>query len=84
MKHHATGDFWDAYDRLPQQIQKLSDDNFELLKSDPKHPSLHFKRIGRFWSARVGKSWRALAIQDGDDFIWFWIGSHSDYDKLIG
>ena len=84
MKHHATGDFWDAYDRLPQQIQKLADENFELLKSDPKHPSLQFKRIGRFWSARVGKSWRALAIQDGDDFIWFWIGSHSDYDKLIG
>jgi len=84
VKHHATGDFWDAYDRLPQQIQKLADENFELLKSDPKHPSLHFKWIGRFWSARVGKSWKALAIQDGDDFIWFWIGSHSDYDKLIG
>lgn len=84
MKHHATADFWDAYGRLPQHIKKLADENFELLKSDPKHPSLHFKRIGRFWSARVGKSWRALAIQDSDDFIWFWIGSHADYDRLIG
>lgn len=84
MKHHATAAFWDAYDRLPQHVQKLADENFELLKSDPKHPSQHFKRVGRFWSARVGKSWRTLAIQDGDDFIWFWIGSHADYDKLIG
>ncbi|WP_436815073.1 ParE family toxin-like protein [Neorhizobium sp. DT-125] len=65
-------------------MQRLADENFELLKRDPKHPSLRFKRIGRFWSARVGKSWRALAIQDGEDFVWFWIGSHAGYDKLIG
>ncbi|MFB9948124.1 type II toxin-antitoxin system RelE/ParE family toxin [Rhizobium puerariae] len=84
MKHHAATSFWEAYNRLPRQIQKLADENFELIKQDPKHPSLHFKRIGRFWSARVGKSWRALAIQDGEDFVWFWIGSHADYDKLIG
>jgi len=84
LKHHATADFWEAYDRLPRQVRKLADENFELLKSSPRHPSLHFKRIDRFWSARVGKSWRALAIQDGDDFIWFWIGSHADYDRLIG
>ncbi|WP_445944940.1 ParE family toxin-like protein [Rhizobium sp. WSM1274] len=54
-----------------------------MLKQDPRHPSLHFKRVGRFWSARVGTSWRALAVRDGDDIIWFWIGSHADYDKLL-
>ncbi|WP_246652160.1 type II toxin-antitoxin system RelE family toxin [Rhizobium laguerreae] len=83
MKHHATPAFWEAYDRLPEQIRKLADGNFDLLKQDPRHPSLHFKRVGRFWSARVGASWRALAISDGDDIIWFWIGSHADYDKLL-
>ncbi|MBW8786898.1 MAG: hypothetical protein JF594_03980 [Rhizobium leguminosarum] len=60
----------------------LAGGNFDLLKQDPRHPSLHFKRVGRFWSARVGTSWRALAVRDGDDIIWFWIGSHADYDKL--
>lgn len=53
------------------------------LKQDPRHPSLHFKKVGRFWSARVGLRYRALAVESGDDLVWFWIGSHADYDKLI-
>lgn len=83
MKHHATDDFWTCYERLPQSVRDTADRSFELLKSSPYHPSLHFKKVGRFWSARVGLSWRALAIQQNDDIIWFWIGSHSDYDKLL-
>ena len=54
------------------------------LSSVPRHPSLHFKRIGRFWSARVGLRFRALAVEGvGDDLIWVWIGSHADYDQLL-
>nr|WP_210311378.1 hypothetical protein [Rhizobium leucaenae] len=68
---------------MPKHVQELADRNFELLKSNPKHPSLHFKQVGRFWSARVGISWRALAVADGEYLIWFWIGSHTDYDKLL-
>lgn len=83
MKHHATASFWRAYDDLPAQVRELADRNFEKLKADPKHPSLHFKQVGRFWSARVGTSWRALAVQEGDDVIWFWIGTHAQYDKLL-
>ncbi|ARQ59386.1 hypothetical protein Kim5_CH03362 [Rhizobium sp. Kim5] len=55
MKHHATPSFWEAYDGLPEQVRKLADENFDLLKQDPRHPSLHFKRVGRFWSARPGE-----------------------------
>nr|WP_037151291.1 hypothetical protein [Rhizobium freirei] len=83
MKHHAAPRFWQAYEMLPKHVQELADRNFELLKSNPRHPSLHLKQVGRFWSARVGISWRALAVADGDDLVWFWIGSHTDYDKLI-
>lgn len=64
-------------------VRELAQDNFKLLKNDPKHPSLHFKRIGNFWSARVGRNYRALAVEDGKDFIWVWIGSHAEYDRLI-
>ncbi|ANL66760.1 hypothetical protein AMC82_CH03140 [Rhizobium phaseoli] len=74
MKHHATASFWEAYDGLPEQIRKLADENFDLLKQDPRHPSLHFKRVGRLVGARW-HVWKALAIRDGDDVIWFWIGS---------
>ena len=81
--HHATPQFWDRFDKLPDQIQRLARKNFELLKQNPRHPSLHFKRIGRFWSVRVGLSYCALAIEDGSDFIWVWIGDHDSYNRII-
>ncbi|MEX4009242.1 type II toxin-antitoxin system RelE family toxin [Neoaquamicrobium sediminum] len=84
MNHFATADFWDCYQRLPAAVQRIADRNFERLKADPYHPSLHFKQAGRFWSARVGLQYRALAVRDGDDMIWFWIGTHADYDRLVG
>ena len=84
MTHHATADFWAAYHQLPSSIQKAADTAFALLKSNPKHPSLHFKKVGIFWSARVGISYRALAVEMENDLLWFWIGSHADYDKLVG
>ncbi|HYH81983.1 MAG TPA: hypothetical protein VEX86_19410 [Longimicrobium sp.] len=84
MKHHASVRFWQAYDALPPEVQRLADENFALLKRDPNHPSLHFKKVGRFRSARVGLHYRALAVQEGADLIWFWIGRHDEYDRLIG
>lgn len=84
MTHHTTSAFRDCYHSLPESIQKLADKNFELLKSDSSHPSLHFKKVGRFRSARVGQNYRALAVEPDDGFIWFWIGNHADYDRLLG
>ena len=80
MRHFANPSFWAAYDRLPLSARQLADRSFELLKEDPRHPSLHFKRVGRFWSVRVGLRYRALAVEDGDDLVWFWIGPHAEYD----
>ena len=84
MKHFATPDFWKAYEALPAHVRRLADTNYQLLKTNPRHPSLHFKRIGRFWSVRVGLHFRALGVDASDGVIWFWIGSHAEYDKLIG
>jgi hypothetical protein len=84
MKHFAPPEFWECYDRLPEAVQRLADKNFELLKSNPQHPSLHFKKIGRLRSARVGIQYRALAVEDGDDLVWFWIGPHGEYDRILG
>ena len=82
MKHFTTPEFWECYDRLIPSIRRLADRNFELLKDDSGHPSLHFKKVGAFWSARVGIQFRALSIKD-DQGDMFWIGSHADYDRLI-
>ena len=84
MKHFANPAFWDSYDKLPVRVQRLADENFALLKANPRHPSLHLKRAGRFWSVRVGLSHRALAREQDADLIWFWIGAHSEYDRLLG
>ena len=83
MRHRTTFKFWEYYARLPGDIQRLADRNHELLKADPRHPSLHFKKVGRLWSARVGIHYRAIAVEDGADIVWFWIGHHSEYDRII-
>ena len=84
MKHFASPKFWAAYDDLPEAIRKLADRNFGLLKENPQHPSLRFKRIGTLWSARVGIHYRALGLDADGDVYWIWIATHADYDKLIG
>jgi hypothetical protein len=73
-----------AYEALPSQIRKLADANFDLLKRDPRHPSLQFKKVGRYWSVRIGLRYRALAVETDGAYLWFWIGPHADYDRLIG
>ena len=83
MKHHAARSFWTAYEKLPPAIQKLADKNFALLKQDPRHRSLRLKKVGQYWSIRVGLRHRALAAEANGDFVWFWIGSHADYDAIL-
>jgi hypothetical protein len=83
MKHLASATFWSLYERLPADIRRVADKNFALLKENPQHPSLHFKKVGRFWSVRVGMHYRAIATEHDGDMRWHWIGSHADYDSLI-
>ena len=80
--HRTTRRFWKCFDDLPEPVQKVAQKNFELLKADPLYPSLHFKKIGEFWSVRAGIEYRALAIEDGKDFIWVWIGRHDEYERM--
>ena len=86
MKHFASTKFWDNFEALPDNIQQLARDNFSLLKQNPLHPSLHFKSVknGAFRSVRVSLGYRALGIPVDEGIQWFWIGSHAEYDKLIG
>ena len=84
MRHRASPAFWAHYAALSQPVRDLADKNFELLKTDPRHPSLHFKRIGQLWSARVGIGHRALALDDPPAGVyWFWIGTHADYNAKL-
>ena len=84
MKHFAAPSFWDCYHEYPASIQQLADKNYQLLKQNSHHSSLHFKKIKRYWSARIGMSHRALGVEsENGDIVWFWMGTHKQYDKLI-
>jgi hypothetical protein len=83
MRHFATDSFWSTYHKLPPQIRALADKSFALLKVNPHHPSLHLKKIGRYWSVRIGLHYRAIATEADGDLRWHWIGSHADYDAKI-
>jgi len=83
VKHIATASFWKAYDALPDDIRDLADKSYSLLRTDPRHPSLQFKKIGELWSARVSLNYRALALEHEGGFAWIWIGQHDDYERLI-
>jgi len=87
VRHLALPRFWKHYRELPKDVQELADQKFELLKADPRHPSLHFKKIGsrrKLWSVRVGLHYRALARErEAEAIVWFWIGTHAEYDRLV-
>jgi hypothetical protein len=84
VRHRANPRFWNCYRQLPEDIQRLADQSYELLLQNPRHPSLRFKKTGRFWSVRVGRHYRALAVQHETDVVWFWIGLHAEYNRLTG
>ena len=86
MKHLALPRFWQLYRSLPASVQELADKNYALLRNDPFHPSLHLKKVGRtkqLWSVRVGEHYRALGMEQPEGVVWFWIGTHAEYDKLL-
>ncbi len=81
--HKATPRFWDCLGSLPLSAQKVAKKNYKLIKENPRHPSLHFIKVGEFWSVRASITPRALAVKDGKLYISVWIGTHEEYEYLI-
>ena len=82
--HHTTPQFWKCYDALPKAIRRSADRSYALLKKNPDHPSLHLKKVGKYWSVRASQSHRALGIEIDDGILWFWIGQHGEYERILG
>ncbi|NJO43091.1 MAG: hypothetical protein HC769_20750 [Cyanobacteria bacterium CRU_2_1] len=86
MKSVATRRFWETFAKLPPPIQTLAKKIYRRWKQDPYHPSLDFKMVipeKSVYSVRIGAHYRVLGRKEGDTMIWFWIGSHEVYNKLI-
>ena len=86
MKSHTTEGFRKAFRVLPDQVQRQTRAAYRLFTQNPYHPSLRFKRVHSvepIYSARINIDYRTLGVYAGDEVIWFWIGSHADYDRLL-
>jgi hypothetical protein len=83
LKHQTAASFWALYSELSPNARRLADKQFRILEANSTHPSLHFKRVGKYWSARVDQDHRAVALKVETGFMWFWIGTHADYERLI-
>jgi len=86
MKSQATSKFWKLYGRLPRSVQQRARKAYQMWKDNPRHPSLHFKRVDdeeSIYSARVSDDHRVLGVLEGDTMIWYWIGSHDEYERLL-
>lgn len=86
MKYKTYPSFWKTYESLDNEIKKQAKKSFELWRENPFHPSLHFKCVNKeenVWSLRISRRYRALCIYENDTVIWFWIGNHNDYLRLI-
>ena len=86
MTSQTTERFRKAFRKLPFPIQQRAKKAFQLWKQDPWSGSLHFKQIHAsqpVYSVRIGTGWRAVGVKQEDQIVWFWIGSHAEYDKLI-
>ena len=86
MNSHSTERFRETLEQLPKETRRNAQEAYRLWQQDPQHPSLQFKRIHSTkpdYSVHVGLGWRAVGLRRGDNMVWYWIGSHADYEKLI-
>ena len=79
--HHSS--FSKTVAELPEEVQELAFEKYELFKQDPYHRSLGFKAKGKAWTVEIGRSYRAIAYRSGNRLSWVWIGSHEDYNNVL-
>ena len=83
MKSSTSAAFRKQLASLGPEVQRLARKQFRLWLDDHWHPSLHFKRVGPYWSARVDRDHRALGVESDGKIVWFYIGRHDGYERRI-
>jgi hypothetical protein len=86
MQSRTARRFWRLFSDLPVDPQRDAKRAYRLFQSNPAHPELQFKKLGGeddIYSARIGPEYRALAVVKKDRIVWYWIGNHSEYDRLV-
>lgn len=82
----ATRKFWKLYKDLTANQQEQAKATYKQFKKDPYYPSLHFKQVHStqpIFSARISLDHRAIGVLKNNQIVWFWIGQHDEYERLI-
>ncbi len=86
MKSRLHPSFRTAFAKLPTDIQRRARAAYRRFQNDPTHPGLQFKRLHTslpLWSVRITDSYRAVGVRDDTSIVWFFIGTHAEYDRLL-
>ena len=86
MNSKTTERFWKCYEKLPIRIKRMAKEAYKQFQTNPYYPSLNFKQVHStrpIFSVRITKDYRAVGIIQGEDIIWFWIGSHLEYNNIL-
>lgn len=83
MTSSVTRSFRARFAGLPPEIRTLVRKQFRLWCEDHWHPSLHFKKVGAYWSARVDRNYRVLGLEREGRIHWFYVGPHKGYEQRI-
>lgn len=77
-------EFWELYRALSAEIRVAAGKAYEKFSQNPAHPSLQLERLRsdpRAWAVRITRDYPAVALRSGDVWVWFWIGTHRDFDR---
>jgi hypothetical protein len=86
VKSRTTEKFRKAFAELPEQVRRHAKNVYKIFQNNPYHPSLHFKQVHSIkpvYSVRINRDFRAVGVRENEEIIWFWIGPHDEYDRLI-
>ena len=86
MRSRASARFWELFRQLPEEVQDHARAAYRSFTLNPRHPGLQFKRVSQsrpIYSVRISRDYRAVGILQDPGIVWYWIGSHQDYDRLL-
>ena len=81
--HSASGSSWKNFNSLPEPIKEIARQQYKFMEFNPSHPSLQLKRNDKYWSVRINQEYRALGLDVTDGIVWFWLGNHKEYERML-
>ena len=86
MRSRTTRKYRDLFESLPKAIRDKAKAAYGLWSDNPDHRSLRFKKVHSalpIYSVRIDLDYRAVGILNGDAVVWFWIGPHAEYERML-